>query len=203
MILLFMLLLALAFSLPLLLVFYRTHAPTTQRGAAMALYRAQLAALPAGTASYEGARLELERRLLAADKLAPEPMGGSAKLLLILTVIVLPIGGFVLYLPGSTPFVPSEPHARVMAEHALEQQKLDQLITLLRQHLAQVPQNSANASQGEAYLAEALTEQAGRITPEALALFRASLAHAPLTASWRPLVQQRLMQASLSATGHN
>ena len=203
MILLFMLLLALAFSLPLLLVFYRTKPPTTQRGAAMALYRAQLAALPTSTASYEGARLELERRLLAADKLAPEPTGGSAKLLLVLTMILLPIGGFVLYIPGSTPFVPSEPHARVVAEQMLEQQKLGQLIALLRQHLTQVPPDSANASQGQAYLAEALTEQAGHITPEALALFQNALAHAPLNANWRPLVQQRLMQAGTAESGHN
>lgn len=198
MILLFMLLLALALSLPLLMVFYRTQPPTTQRDAAIKLYRAQLAALPSTNGSYEGAKLEIERRLLAADKLAPEPTGGSAKLLLVLTIILLPIGGFVLYIPGSTPFVPSEPHAHLVAEQTLAQQKLSQMITLLRQHLANVPPNSANASQGQAYLAEALTEQAGKITPEALALFQASLAHAPLNANWRPLVQQRLTQA-----GHN
>jgi cytochrome c-type biogenesis protein CcmH len=59
--------------------------------------------------------------------------------------------------------------------------------------------NSVDASQGEAYLAEALSEQAGTITPEALALFKQSLANAPASASWQPLDQERIAQAQPAA----
>lgn len=202
MILVVMFLLALVLSLPVLFVFLRPVHVAERRDTTLALYKAQLAALEQDSAlghlspeSYASARLEVEHRLLAADKLPPDPKGGSAKMLLILTTIILPIGGFVLYLPGATPFLPSVPHAWLMKKQAMEQQKLQNLIALLREHLAQTSPHSANASQGQAYLGEALTEQAGAITPEALRLFKQSLADAPVGASWRALDQQRIMQA--------
>ncbi len=202
MILILMLVVALALSLPLLLAFRRPRKLQERREAALALHRAQLAELDRdladgriGAAEHAGAKLEIERRLLTADALPAQPTGGSAKLLLVMTLIALPIGGFALYLPDATPGVPSEPHAQWAAQQAAAAQRLDQLISLLRAHLAKAAPNSADTSQGQAYLAEALTEQAGTITPEALSLFKQSLASAPDNASWRQLDQQRLMQA--------
>ena len=162
MILLIMLLLALALSLPVLLVFLWPVQPSHRRDTSLALYRDQLEELERdqalgriSQAELVGAKLEIEHRLLAADKFSPEPKGGSAKILLILTFFLLPIGGFALYLPGATIFLPSVPHAWLVKRQALEQQKLEKLILLLRAHLALVPPDSVNASQGEAYLAEA------------------------------------------------
>ena len=66
-------------------------------------------------------------------------------------------------------------------------------------HLAGADANSVDASQGQAYLAEALAEEAGAITPEALSLFQESLAHAPQNASWRALDLQRIAQAQTAA----
>lgn len=202
MILILMLVVALALSLPLLLALRRPRNVPERREAALVLHRAQLVELNQdlangriGASEHAGARLEIERRLLAADALPVQPTGGSAKMLLIVTLIALPIGGFALYLPDATPSVPSEPHAQWAAQEAQTQTRLAQLISLLRAHLATVAPNSADASQGQAYLAEALTEQAGIITPEALSLFTQSLASAPPDASWRQLDQQRLMQA--------
>lgn len=202
MILLFMLLLALGLSFPVLLALLWPVHPAQRRETTLALYRAQLVELERdqtseeiSASSYTSARLEIEHRLLAADRLPPDPKGGSAKLLLILAAFILPIGGFALYMPGATPFLPSVPHAWLMKKQAQEEQKLDRLIMLLRAHLAQVPPDSADASQGQAYLAETLTEQAGGITAEALSLFKKSLAHAPLQAPWRTLDQQRILQA--------
>ncbi len=195
-----MLVVALALTLPLLLAFRRGQNLPERREAALALHRAQLAELDRdlvdgriGEEEHSGAKLEVERRLLAADALPSQPTGGSANLLLIITLIALPVGGFALYLPGATP-VASEPHAAWVAQQASEQQQIAQLITLLRAHLANAMPGSADASEGEAYLAEALSEQAGAITPEALSLFKQSLASAPPNASWRQLDQQRLMQ---------
>ena len=202
MILIVMFLLAMALSLPVLLVFIRPMQPAERRDTTLALYRAQLTELEQdkisgrlNQPSYASARLEIEHRLLAADKLPADPKGGNAKMLLILTAIILPIGGFVLYLPGATPFLPSAPHAWLIKQQAVGQQKLQDLIAMLRNHLAQVPPDSVNASQGQAYLGEALTEQAGAVTPEALQLFKQSLANAPIGSSWRALDQQRIMQA--------
>lgn len=202
MILLFMLFLALALSCPVLFALFWPYQPVQRRDATLALYRAQLAELAheqklgqLDLRSYPEARLEIERRLLAADKLPPDAKGGNAKMLLILTSIVLPVGGFALYMPGATPFLPSVPHSWLLKNQLIEQQKLKSLILLLRQHLADVPPDSVDASQGQAYLAEALTEQAGTITPEALDLFERSLAHAPPHSSWYALDQQRLRQA--------
>ncbi|MEJ0048079.1 MAG: c-type cytochrome biogenesis protein CcmI [Rhodospirillales bacterium] len=43
--------------------------------------------------------------------------------------------------------------------------------------------------------AEVLTEAAGKITPEALALFKRALAEAPADAPWRPMAQKRIAEA--------
>lgn len=111
-----------------------------------------------------------------------------------MTLIALPVGGFALYLPDATP-VPSEPHTAWAAKQAVQQQQLGKMIAMLRAHLATAEPGSSDASEGEAYLAEALSEQAGAITPEALALFKQSFASAPADSTWRQIDQQRLMQA--------
>lgn len=207
MILILMILLALLLSLPILLVFLLPFHSIQSREASLALYRGQLSELKQDQAlgridsnELANAELEIQRRILRADKLPPDSQAGSAKFLLILTVIVLPIGGFVLYLPGSTPFLPSVPHALLIKSQNLEQQKLAGLITILREHLAHVPPDSEDASEGQAYLAEALTEQAGIVTPQALELFKQSLANAPTGASWRAIDQGRITQAQRQAT---
>jgi cytochrome c-type biogenesis protein CcmH len=202
-----MLALALALTAPLALAFRPPKFLRNRREAALATHRAQLAELTRdhdegriGEAEYRAAKLEVERRLLAADGLAAPQLTGNAKPLLIAVIIALPIMAFALYLPGSTPTVPSEPHEQWVAHQAVEKARLDQVIAALRTHLAQVDPNSLDASQGQAYLAEALSEEAGAITPEALALFQQSLAHAPTDASWRPLDEQRIAQAKAAAS---
>jgi cytochrome c-type biogenesis protein CcmH len=207
MILAAMLALALVLAAPLALAFRPPIFPQNRREAALATHRAQLAELTReheqgriGAAEYKAARLEVERRLLAADALAAPPLTGNAKPLLIAVMLLLPLAAFALYLPGGTPAIPSEPHAQWVARQAAAQAKLAQMVILLRAHLAGVDPDSADASQGQAYLAEALSEQAGRITPEALALFRQSLAHAPPGASWRALDEQRITEAESAAS---
>jgi len=202
-----MLALALALTAPLALAFRPPRFLRSRREAALATHRAQLAELRREheegripETEYQGARLEVERRLLAADGFAAPELTGNAKPLLIATLIALPVMAFALYLPGSTPTVPSEPHTQWAARQAAETAKLDQFIGILRAHLAQVAPNSPDASQGQAYLAEALAEEAGAVTPEALALFQQSLAHAPAGASWRALDEQRIAQAQAASS---
>jgi cytochrome c-type biogenesis protein CcmH len=195
-------LLALALISPLALALRRSSRSTEVRAAALALYRAQLDELTRDAANglmptmeYQAARLEIERRLLTADQMHEAPQTGNAKPLLIAALILVPLAGFALYLPGGAPNVPSEPHASWMATNAPQYALLDKLITQLRAHLATVDPHSANASEGEAYLGQALSERADAITPEALALFRQSLASAPPGAPWISIDQQFLGEA--------
>ena len=207
MIFLWMLILALVLMLPLMLAFRAPAAPRNRREAALALHKAQLQELARDLAEgriadqeYHAAKLEVKRRLLAADALTEPAFNGNARLLLAATVIAVPILAFALYLPGSTPEIPSEPHAQWLAQQQAAQARLVVFIAELRAHLAGEDPNSLNASQGEAYLAEALAEQAGTITPEALALFKQSAANAPADASWRALDDERIAQAMQAAS---
>ena len=103
---------------------------------------------------------------------------------------------FLLYLPGSTPNIPSEPHAQWAAREKAQHFQAQILIAALRMKLSTLDPNSAVASQGEAYLAEAIAEDAGGLTPESVALFKQSIANAPASAPWRVLDKQRLAEAA-------
>jgi cytochrome c-type biogenesis protein CcmH len=199
-----MLALSLLLMLPLFLIFRPGTANTrNRRDAALTLHRAQLTELDRdladariAPAEYQAAKLEIERRLLAADAFIDPNWNGNARLLLITTVLFIPIVAFALYLPGSTPNLPSEPHTQWVARQQAMSIRLAGLITAIRMRLANDDPNSVDASQGEAYLAEALSEQAGAVTPEALSYFKQSLANAPANASWRPLDEARIAQAT-------
>ncbi|GBQ10514.1 c-type cytochrome biogenesis protein CcmI [Swaminathania salitolerans] len=94
------------------------HAVDARRSA-MTLYRAQLAelerdratgALPEG--EYARARLEIERRLLAADSLEEESFDRETRVMsrLGLLLLALPLCGGALYLVNGHPSLPSQPH---------------------------------------------------------------------------------------------
>ncbi len=207
MIFIYMFGLAIVLMVPLAFTFSGGRTARDRREAALALHRAQLDELTRdladnriGAPEYAAARLEVERRLLAADSLKERALDGNARFLLVVTIIAIPVVAFALYLPGSTPNVPSEPHTQWLAQQQAANARINQFITLLRARLAGEPANSVDASQGEAYLAEALAEQAGAITSEALTLFKQSLANAPANASWRQLDAQRIAQAQLQAS---
>jgi cytochrome c-type biogenesis protein CcmH len=206
MIFIYMLALALALMIPLAFAFIGAKRTRNRREAALALHKAQLAELARdladgriGGPEYLAAKLEVERRVLTADGVTEASLDGNAQLLLIATIIAIPVMAFALYLPGSTPNVPSEPHAQWLIQEQDANAKLIGFIAAIRMRLASEDPNSADASQGEAYLAEALAEQAGGITPEALSYFKQSLANAPPNASWRVLDEQRIAQANAAS----
>ncbi len=188
---------------PLIWALQGGRSVNNRRELALQLHRGQLDELKRDLAEgriaqteYAGARLEVERRILSADTLSDAAPDGNAKLLLIAAAILVPVMAFMLYLPGSTPNVPSEPHAAWLVQQQKAQSQVSALISQLRAHLAGLDPNSVDASEGQAYLGEALAEQAGELTPEAIALFKQSIANAPPNASWRTLDEQRLVQAA-------
>ena len=203
MIYLLMLGLALVLMLPLFWSFRKGSAARSRRETALVLHRAQLEELARdlteariGKSEYAAAKLEIERRLLSADAINEPQQNGNARFLLVITALLVPIMAFMLYLPGSTPNVPSEPHTQWVAREQAEHAQAQILITALRAKLATLDPGSAEASQGQAYLGEALAEDAGQLTPESIALFKQSIANAPPNAPWRVLDEQRLVQAS-------
>jgi cytochrome c-type biogenesis protein CcmH len=200
-----MLALSLVLMLPLLAALFGRGGTRGRRETAILLHRAQLEELARDLAEnriaageYAGAKLEVERRLLAADAITEPAATGNATLLLLATAVIVPAMAFALYLPGSTPHVPSEPHAKWLALQQKSHAQESFLITQLRAHLATIDPNSVDASEGQAYLAEAIAEQAGTLTPEAIALFKQSIANAPPNAPWRQLDEERLVQASVA-----
>ncbi len=203
MIYLWMLSLALALMLPLFFSFRKNSITRDRREIALTLHRAQLAELAKDLADtrinaseYAGAKLEVERRLLTADAILESKQDGNARFLLIATALLIPVMAFLLYLPGSTPNRPSEPHGRWVAKQRAQHAQAQILIAALRAKLSTLDPASPEASQGQAYLAEALAEDAGQLTPESIALFKQSIANAPPSAPWRLLDQQRLAEES-------
>ncbi len=223
---------------PLLVVWLRPGEIRYRRETAMALHRAQLEELDHDRAEgripdaeYEGARLEIARRLLAADQLAEPDADHRGRFLLIATFIAVPLVSVILFLPGSLPLIPSEPHAVFKRQVEMAARRDDALISKLEAKLATMNPRTEEAREGYILLGQALAERqdpagaakawrialqtrfdptlaaetaeaeseaAGHVTPNAVTLFKQALAHAPQNAPWRGLAEQRLREAAVS-----
>ncbi|HYX04359.1 MAG TPA: c-type cytochrome biogenesis protein CcmI [Reyranella sp.] len=172
----------------LLIPFLRTRSQATGRfDAALAIYRDQLAEIEreraTGTlpeAEAAAARLEVERRILAAADQAKAVEGGGAptlhKLLPPVLALLIPLVVLGIYLPLGHPGLPSAPFtsgARAPAEPTLD---LPRLIAAARARVAQSPDDP----EAQAQLGEALTLEAdGTVTQPALEAFRKALQGRP------------------------
>ncbi|GAB0115096.1 c-type cytochrome biogenesis protein CcmI [Acidisoma sp. C75] len=133
-----------------------------RREAALALYRRQLQEL--GEEAARGrippreaaeARLEIERRLLAAGEgdgqgpvaaAASPPRWHSWRLTLL--VPLLPFAALVLYLQGGAPMLPAAPLAPRLAALAAKRTEDETLLRLLRARIAELDPKSEAARQG-------------------------------------------------------
>lgn len=198
-----------------------------RKEAALALHRAQLLELERdlaerriGSEDYRTARLEVQRRLLAAaDSEDPAARPASSAMLWGCLALV-PFATFALYLVAGRPDLSQPVQTRPSSEAAADLQLIEQL----RRVLAQMDPHSPQALQGNVLLAraeegrgddpaaaaawkaalvahfdpeiaihaaDALTRVGGQITPEAATLYRRALAAAP-DAPWRSMLEQRL-----------
>jgi cytochrome c-type biogenesis protein CcmH len=128
-----------------------------RRDAALNLYRAQLVEL-----DYEGergrigpveqaqAKLEIERRLLAMASVAEEalPRPGRIGWLLPALIVLLPLAGLALYLPGATPNMPAAPLAPRVAAAQEQMQQDEAMLAMLQAKIATLPPNGSEARQG-------------------------------------------------------
>ncbi|MDD2877709.1 MAG: c-type cytochrome biogenesis protein CcmI [Acidiphilium sp.] len=238
MIWLWMALLSLLAIAPVIVVWLRRGAIRYRRDTAVALHRAQLDEIERDRidgrlpeSEFQGAKLEVQRRLLVADTI-PEPEANrNARGLLIATLVAIPVIALALFVPFGMPFIPSEPHAAVMRAETAARAQDDALVAKLEQKLAEIPPHSEQARQGYLLLGQALvsqhklaaaakawsvalsmkfnatlaaetaeaeTEAAGHVTPDAATLFHQALDKAPTNAPWRSLAEQRLREAAVT-----
>jgi cytochrome c-type biogenesis protein CcmH len=173
-----------------------------RRDAAMALHRSQLDEIERDRAEgrlpedeYRAAKLEVQRRLLASDSI-PEPgSGGNARGLLIITGILVPLIAFALFLPGSLPFVPSEPHASWVRQQNVAAARDNRLIAALQARLAQMSPDSPESREGYVILGQAMLER-GR-TAEAVKAWQVAL-----HAKFDPALAAETAELEIDLAGH-
>ncbi len=154
--------------------------PARARGrteADLALYRAQLAELDRereagrlGPAAHEAARLEVQRRILAAPQETAPGGGGRSAAVLGALLFLLPAAAFGLYLLRGIPDMPSAPYDLRRQQAEAE----EALLATLRARIAAVDPNSEQARQGNLLLGRAERNR-GR-DEAAAAAWRAALA---------------------------
>lgn len=167
--------------IPLVFVLRRPAPLQGRRETAIALHRAQLAELDRelaegriGAPEHGAAKLEIQRRLLAAASLQDSAgrKGGVAALLVV--VLLVPILAEGLYLIDGHPELPDQPAAARQQEAALAAQDADRLIATLRVRLAQMDPKADITREGQILLGNA--EASRGHMAEAAAAWRAALA---------------------------
>jgi cytochrome c-type biogenesis protein CcmH len=126
-----------------------------RRDAALALHRAQLHELDRDLAEgriaateHAQARLEVQRRLLAAAEAVEATPTRASRTPLLLVLGLVPLCAFILYLVGGSPLMPAEPLAGRIASARAEMAQADALLTQLRGRLATLDPHSDQARVG-------------------------------------------------------
>ena len=162
-----------------------THGSSARFDGELAIYRDQLAEIErertGGALSEDeaaAARLEIERRILAADaaaKTTAAPVDALHRLLPPALALAIPLLALGLYLKVGHPGVPAAPFV-AGAKPPAEQLDVAQMVARARARVAAEP-NNADA---QSALGEALTLEAdGTITPAAVEAFNKALALQP------------------------
>lgn len=187
---------------PVIVIWLRGGAVRYRRETAMAIHRGQLEEIERDREDgrlpedeYQGAKLEVQRRLLAADHIPEPEANGRARGMLIATLVAIPVVAIALFVPVGLPLVPSEPHARVVREEAAAHTRDDTLIAKLRQKLAELPPGSPQARQGYLLLGQALVTQ--RKLGEAAKAWRVAL-----NLKFDPTLAAETAEAESEAAGH-
>ena len=206
------------------------------RDLAVDLHRTQLRELDRDLAEgrilpteHETAKLEVQRRLLAAAAAEETAPRMGARWPVIATVVIVPLAAAGLYaVSGSKPMMPSSSGGGEPSRAAEEATLIDGL----RAQLSLMDPNTDKARQGFALLgsveeqrgndaaaaqafrmalqgkfdpaiaaraAEATVRAEGGVSESSAALFRRALAAAPQDAPWRAYVEQRLQEPRLPA----
>jgi cytochrome c-type biogenesis protein CcmH len=185
---------------PLIIALLRVRTPRGRRASALALHRAQLEELDReleagriGSAEHEGAKLEVQRRLLAVADLQDEGVKSASKGPLILACILVPLAAEGLYLVGGHPELPSGIQER-HENAAQDEVETERLISTLRSRLGDLDPATDIASQGYVLLGNAEASR-GRIG-EAAAAWKMAL-----QGGFNPALAAQAADAQLKADG--
>lgn len=163
---------------PLVAVLRGASPGRDRKSTALALHRAQLAELSrerdAGrivAADYDAAVLEVQRRLLADDRLAEVPVRAGRRAPLIAACVLLPVAAALLYSLAGRPDLPAEP---LIARNDLpaDARTTEALIEALRAKLVAVDPNSDTAREGLVLLGN-VEDRRGNLAAAAAAWRRA------------------------------
>jgi cytochrome c-type biogenesis protein CcmH len=186
---------------PLALSLRRTAAARGRQEAAVALHRAQLAELDRdladgriAAAEHANAVLEVLRRLLVAAGGAETASRSSSRGPVLFALVMVPLGGLVLYLMGGSPELPAVPLADRIAAAREREAREAALIGQLRQRLSQIDPHSEQARQGYILLGNAEASR-GRLQ-EAADAWRTALA-----ARFDPTIAAEAAEALTEAHG--
>ena len=186
---------------PLALSLRRTAAARGGQEAAVALHRAQLAELDRdladgriAAAEHANAVLEVQRRLLVAAGGAETASRSSSRGPVLFALVLVPLGGLVLYLMGGSPELPAVPLADRIAAAREREAREAALIGQLRQRLSQIDPHSEQARQGYILLGNAEASR-GRLQ-EAADAWRTALA-----ARFDPTIAAEAAEALTEAHG--
>lgn len=175
---------------------------------------------------FAAAQLEVQRRLLAAAAEAEPGTAPAVRRPILIALMLVPVAAIALYLPGGLPFLPAAPLAPRLAETHQADALIGVLRARLatmdpaspRRREGFILLGNAESERGDAAAAaqawqtalasgfdptlaaetaEAMSEAAGHVTPDAAALFKQALATAPPNAPWRGLARQRLDEAGM------
>lgn len=193
--------LSLAALAPLLLSLWRDAGARGRRDAALDLHRAQLAELDRelaedriGAAEHASARLEVQRRLLAAADTEDIAAARGPRSPMIAALTLVPALAFGLYLIDATPDMPAAPHKAVVAAEAARVAQEAALIAQLRSRLAPLDPRSEQARQGYILLGNA--EAARGNMPDAASAWRTAL-----NARYDATLAARVAEALTEAAG--
>jgi cytochrome c-type biogenesis protein CcmH len=186
---------------PLAVSLRRDAVARGRQEAALALHRAQLVELDRdladgriAAAEHANAVLEVQRRLLL-EAAGTEPRAqASSRSPVLIALLLVPLGGFALYVVGGYPGLPAVPLADRVAAAQQRAEQEAALIAQLRQRLAGLDPHSDKARQGYILLGNAEASR-GRLR-EAADAWRAALA-----ARFDPTVAAEAAEAISEAQG--
>ncbi|GAJ28096.1 c-type cytochrome biogenesis protein CcmI [Acidomonas methanolica] len=170
-----------------------------ERASALALYRGQLEELARDRAlglvapeEFESARIEVQRRLLAADRIGTSALAGSGRGRIATVILLIPVGALGLYLVNGHPTLPPQPGRQGTAESV--DPKMAALLDRLQgavQHMT--PADPAYA-QGHALLGQ--VEEARGQTDAAVRDY-----HLALAAKFEPVLALRVAELQRANEG--
>lgn len=188
--------------LPAAFALWRRSGVRDERSAALELHEAQLVELDRDLASgmiapaeHSVAQLEIQRRILVADRAPTGTTERAARARLIVTLVLIPLAAVALYLMGGHPGLPAQPLAPRLEALQVQDQKAAKVIAQLRQALAVIPAGDPALRQGYLLLGQA--EAARGHAADAAAAWKKAL-----DMEFQPELAAQVAEEQVRAEGH-